>query len=197
MTTISSNSDLPARVAPPRPVSDRPDEVNYDELVISAAKAALLVLGVKVISVLVLAQYFGAPIRFQLWRGVLPHFAFSTSPETFASIVTWSTIAMASAALVLAAATVARTTDRDRQRLWGRLIAGVVVLETLALQIFRQPQGGPSVQWQWSWLVIVTGVAGIILLAVPLWTERRTERSEASRTALINEDAEANIGEQS
>ncbi len=189
MTAISSNTSESPRSTP----SKFQDEINYDELVISAAKAALLVLGVKVLSVLVLAQFFEAPIRFELWRGILPHFAFSTTPETFASIVTWSTIAMASAALVLAAATVARTTDRDRQRLWGRLIAGVVVLETLALQVFRQPQGGPSVQWQWSWLVVVTGVAGIILLAVPLWTER----NETIRSAQIKADAEANTGEQS
>ena len=187
MTAISSNTSEPAR-------SSTDASTNYDQLVLSAAKAALLVLGVKVFAVLVLAQYFGAPIRFQLWRGILPHFAFSTSPETFASIVTWSTIAMATAALMLAAITVARTTDRDRQRLWGRLVAGVVVLETLALQVFRQPQGGPSVQWQWSWLVIVTGLAGIILLAIPLWTDSRTKQGEANQTTKREDQVKATKG---
>ncbi len=155
-----------------RHLSKNTDSVNYEELVFSAAKAALLVLTVKILSVLVLAQIYSAPTRVNFWLGFVPHFAFSTNEATFASIVTWSTIAMASAALILAAITVARTTNRDRQRLWGRLIAGVVVLETLALQLFRQRSGGPNVQWQWSWLVVVTGCAGIILLAIPLWNER-------------------------
>lgn len=153
------------------------DQINYDELVLSAAKAALLVFMVKIGSVFALAQVFGASTRISFWLGFIPQIGFSTTEATFASIVTWSTIAMASAALILAAVTVARTTDRDRQRLWGRLIAGVVVLETLALQIFRQRSGGPSVQWQWSWLVVVTGCAGIIMLAVPLWNERISERA--------------------
>ena len=157
--------------------------VNYDELVLSAAKAALLVFAVKIVSVFVLAKVYGASISLNLWLGFVPHLAFSTTQDTFASIVTWSTMAMATAALLLAAITVARTTDRERQRLWGRLVAGVVVLETLALQVLRQSSGGPTVDWQWSWLVIVTGGAGIILLAIPLWNDRMAESARGSRPA--------------
>ncbi len=174
----------------PQPDTTAPSHqgVNYDELVISAAKAAFLVFAVKIVSVYGLAKIYGATLSLNLWRGFLPHLAFSTSEETFSSIVTWSTLAMATAALLLAAFTVARSANRERQRLWGRLVAGVVVLETLALQVFRQSSGGPAVQWQWSWLVVVTGVAGIILLAVPLWNDRAAR----SRTSSDSDSTPAN-----
>lgn len=161
---------------------------DYGDLVLSAIRAALIVLSVKVIAVVVLAQSLSASMSVGWWSGLVPHLLFSTTPETFSIIVTWSTIAMASAALLLASWTVARTTSRDRQRMWGRLVAGVVALETLALQLWRQRDGGPSVQWQWSWLVVVTACAGIILIAIPLWTERFRDTERATETAQAEQD---------
>lgn len=156
----------------PQPAQAAQAATNYDQLVWSAGRAALIVFTVKIVSVVILAKALGAPTKLSFWLGVVPHLAFSTDESTFRTIVTWSTISMASAALILAAVTVARTTSGDRQRLWGRLVAGIVALETLGLQLWRQRSGGTPVQWQWSWLVIVTGCAGIALLAIPLWTQR-------------------------
>lgn len=186
MTTASSHTEDQAT-----PVPHKRDD--YSDLVLSALRAAAFVLAIKVVAVVALAKAVGATSNVGWWAGVVPHFAFSTTPDKFSTIVTWSTIAMASAALLLASITVAKTATTQRQLMWGRLVAGVVALETLALQIFRQRDGGPDVQWQWSWIVIVTACAGIALIAIPLWTERAQTHGQ---TSLSNNDEPADMDAQ-
>ena len=114
------------------------DELNpeptYDDLVWSAVAAALAVLSAKIISVYAIGRLIGASVSIDLWLGLVPHIQFATSAENFTLIVTLSTLVMAAVALGLAALTFAGRLESTRQRVLGRGVASIIVLQTLSLE---------------------------------------------------------------
>ncbi len=145
----------------------------YDELVIWAAKGAILVLLAKIISVVILGQILGAPAGVDFWFGFIPHLIFSTTQANFTLIVTLSSLAMALTGLIFAGLTYADQVDESTQQRTGRGIASVIALQTLAMEVFRHEVIDPTIRWRLAWLVIVTGLGGITLIAITIWKDLR------------------------
>lgn len=155
------------------------DELNpeptYDDLVWSAVAAALAVLSAKIVSVYVIGRMIGATVSIDWWRGLVPHIQFATTSENFTLIVTLSTLVMAAVALGLAGLTFSGRLASTRQRVLGRGVASVIVLQTLALEAYRHRVQDATIRWSFAWLTIIAGVAGITLLAMSLWKDRAGE----------------------
>lgn len=161
----------------------------FDELVRNAAFAAALVFGVKIAASFVLARIHDAPTQTELWMGFVPHLLFRAPEHTFTSILRWSTVAMAVAALLLALVTLAQVSQRSTQRLLGRLVAPVVALETLAIQVIARSSASTGMGW--LWLAALAGVTASALFAVPLWADYQRQQRSRPRPATSTYSTEA------
>lgn len=180
-----SADDFATELDSARSPGDRPDTStdasadaqakSYDSLVWSAVQSAGLVLVVKILAVVVLARFMSASVGLDFWFGVVPHLQFATDAGSFTLIVTLSTIAMGIAAVALAALTFLGHLDDSRQRVVGRAVASVIVLQTFGLELYRHQVQDETIRWSLAWLVIVAGLGGITLLAMSLWKDRGGE----------------------
>ncbi len=153
------------------PASAPEAEKTYDELVLWAAKGALLVLVVKILSVLALGQFYGAPLSIDFWFGFIPHLLFATNQGNFTLIVTVSSLLMAVAALVFVAMRFVDDEPETRQRSLGRGVACVIALQTVGLEIIRHQIVDDTVRWRLAWVVIVVALIGIALVATTMWKD--------------------------
>ena len=142
-------------------------EPTYERLVLAAFSAALSVLLTKIAAVLLIANLVGATITVQLFLGFLPYFGIISDPETFTSIVTFSTIAMISAGLILLIRPVLQT-GWDRQNIWGRGVGLAIAAETFLLEAVRHFIWPDVVRWDWAWLGGFELLLGLVLLVTAL-----------------------------
>lgn len=157
-------------VAPDEPLTVEPAKT-YDELVLWAAKGALLVLATKVGSVILLGQFYSAPVSVDFWSGIIPRLLFSTTQENFTTIVTLSSLVMAVAGLLFVAGRFVDSATESKQRLVGRSVASLIALQTIGLEIIRHLLVDETIRWWLAWIVIATGVAGIALVVVTVWND--------------------------
>jgi len=143
------------------------DERGYRRLVLAAFSAALTVLLSKIAAVLLIANFVGATITIQFFLGFLPYFGIIADPNTFTTIVTFSTIAMISAALVLLIRPVLQS-GWDRQSIWGRGVGLAITAETFALEAFRHWVWPQVLRWDWAWLAGFELILGLVLLITAL-----------------------------
>jgi hypothetical protein len=142
-------------------------ERNYQQLVLTAFSASLTVLLAKIASVLLIANFSGATITIQFFLGFLPYFGIIADPSTFTTIVTFSTITMISAALVLLIRPVLQP-GWDRQAIWGRGVGLAVAAETFLLEAFRHWVWPKVLRWDWAWLAGFEMILGLVLLTTAL-----------------------------
>ena len=146
--------------------SPRPAET-YERLVLSAFSSALVVLLAKIVAVLLISNLAGATITIQFFLGFLPYFGIIADPETFTTIVTFSTIAMITASLFLLLRPVLQT-GWDRQSIWGRGVGLAIAAETFLLEALRHWVWPEVLRWDWAWLAGFELVLGLVLLVTAL-----------------------------
>lgn len=150
------------------PTLGTPSEVQtYERLVLSAFSAALTVLLVKIVAVLLIGNLTGATITIQFFLGFLPYFGIIADPGTFTDIVTFSTIAMITASLLLLLRPVLQT-GWDRQWIWGRGVGLAISAETFLLEALRHWVWPEVLRWDWAWLAGFELVLGLVLLITAL-----------------------------
>jgi hypothetical protein len=142
-------------------------EPTYERLVLAAFSAALSVLLTKIAAILLIANLVGATITVQLFLGFLPYFGIISDTETFTSIVTFSTIAMISAGLILLIRPVLQT-GWDRQDIWGRGVGLAIAAETFLLEAVRHWIWPEVVRWDWAWLGGFELLLGLVLFVTAL-----------------------------
>ena len=142
-------------------------ERNYQQLVLAAFSASLTVLLAKIAAVLLIGNFSGATITIQFFLGFLPYFGIIADPETFTTIVTFSTIAMISAALILLIRPVLQS-GWDRQSIWGRGVGLAVAAETFLLEALRHLVWPEVLRWDWAWLAGFELILGLVLLVTAL-----------------------------
>ncbi|MDX2343129.1 MAG: hypothetical protein QNL12_05035 [Acidimicrobiia bacterium] len=161
---------------PPIPLEDievaprlgRPiDERTYEHLVLAAFSAALTVLLTKIAATLLIANMLDATVTIQFFLGFLPYFGVIAEPATFASIVTFSTIAMITASLLLLVRPVLQV-GWSRQRIWGRGVGLAIGAETFFLEALRHWIWPSVLRWDWAWLAGFELILGLVLLATAL-----------------------------
>jgi hypothetical protein len=147
-------------------------EPTYERLVFAAFSAALTVLLTKIAAVLLIANIVGATITIQFFLGFLPYFGIIAEPHTFATIVTFSSIAMITAALIILIRPVLQV-GWDRQTIWGRGVGLAIAAETFILESIRHLLWPDVLRWDWAWL----GGFELILGAILLFTALKQSKS--------------------
>jgi len=143
------------------------EQRTYETLVKAAFSAALTVLLAKIAAVLLIGNFTGATITVQFFLGFLPYFGIIADPNTFTTIVTFSTIAMISAGLVLLIRPVL-TSGWERQEIWGRGVGLAIAAETFFLEALRHWVWPDVLRWDWAWLAGFELVLGLVLLITAL-----------------------------
>lgn len=143
------------------------DERTYERLVLAAFSAALTVLLTKIAAVLLIGNLLGATITIQFFLGFLPYFGVIADPSTFTSIVTFSTIAMITAGLVLLVKPVLQA-GWNRQTIWGRGVGLAIAAETFFLEALRHWIWPSVLRWDWAWLAGFELILGLVLLITAL-----------------------------
>ncbi len=143
------------------------DDQTYERLVITAFSSALTVLLAKIAAVLLIGNFSGATITIQFFLGFLPYFGIIADPSTFTTIVTFSTIAMITAGLVLLIRPVLQV-GWDRQSIWGRGVGLAIAAETFFLEALRHWVWPDVLRWDWAWLAGFELVLGLVLLITAL-----------------------------
>lgn len=142
-------------------------ERGYQRLVLTAFSASLTVLLSKIASVLLIGNFVGSTITIQFFLGFLPYFGIIADPKTFTTIVTFSTIAMVSSALVLLIRPVLQS-GWDRQSIWGRGVGLAITAETFLLEALRHWVWPQVLRWDWAWLAGFELILGLVLLITAL-----------------------------
>ena len=132
-----------------------------------AFSSALTVLLVKIAAVLLIGNLVGATITIQFFLGFLPYFGIIADPNTFTTIVTFSTIAMITAGLVLLMPPVLQA-GWDRQSIWGRGVGLAIAAETFFLEALRHWVWPDVLRWDWAWLAGFELILGLVLLITAL-----------------------------
>ncbi len=162
------------------------DEPTYETLVISAFSAALTVLLAKIAAVLLIGNFGGATITIQFFLGFLPYFGIIADPNTFTTIVTFSTIAMITAGLVLLIRPVLEA-GWDHQAIWGRGVGLAIGAETLFLEALRHWVWPDVLRWDWAWLAGFELVLGLVLLITALkQSNTSTDKVRSANTAHVD-----------
>jgi hypothetical protein len=143
------------------------EEQTYERLVLAAFSSALTVLVVKIAAVLLIGNFLGATITVQFFLGFLPYFGIIADPNTFTTIVTFSTIAMVSSTLVLLGRPVLEE-GWDRQSIWGRGVGLAITAETFILETIRHWIWPAVLRWDWAWLAGFLILLGLVLLITAL-----------------------------
>ena len=171
-----SNHDMFPEEFPPIPLDEvelapslptRTGEPTYEELVITAFSAALTVLLAKIAAVLLISNFTGATITIQFFLGFLPYFGIIADSRTFTSIVTFSTIVMITAGLVLMVRPVLQS-GWDRQAIWGRGVGLAITAETFLLEALRHWASPAVLRWDWAWLAGFELILGLVLFVTAL-----------------------------
>lgn len=161
-----------------------PPEKTYERLVLTAFSASLTVLLSKIAAVLLIGNFSGATITIQFFLGFLPYFGIIADPTTFTTIVTFSTIAMITAGLVLLIRPVLQS-GWDSQSIWGRAVGLAIGAETFLLEALRHWVWPQVLRWDWAWLAGFELVLGVVLLITALKQSKTrsdtVRRSHASR----------------
>jgi hypothetical protein len=144
-----------------------PPEKTYERLVLTAFSASLTVLLSKIAAVLLIGNFSGATITIQFFLGFLPYFGIIADPTTFTTIVTFSTIAMITAGLVLLIRPVLQS-GWDSQSIWGRGVGLAIGAETFLLEALRHWVWPQVLRWDWAWLAGFELVLGVVLLITAL-----------------------------
>lgn len=152
-------------------LGDTRREETYERLVLTAFSSALTVLLTKIAAVLLIGNLTGATITIQFFLGFLPYFGIIADPETFTTIVTFSTIAMITAGLVLLVRPVLQA-GWDRQSIWGRGVGLAIAAETFLLEALRHWVWPEVLRWDWAWLAGFELVLGVVLLVTALKQSR-------------------------
>ena len=147
------------------------EEKTYERLVLVAFSSALTVLLTKIAAVLLIGNLVGATITIQFFLGFLPYFGIIADPTTFTSIVTFSTIAMITAGLVLLITPVLQA-GWDRQSIWGRGVGLAIAAETFFLEALRHWVWPEVLRWDWAWLAGFELLLGLVLLITALKQSR-------------------------
>lgn len=179
-----SDRDLFPEQFPPIPLDDVElaprmgrygDEPTYERLVLAAFSAALVVLLTKIAAVLLIGNLLGATITVQFFLGFLPYFGVIAEPTTFTSIVTFSTIAMITAGLIILVKPVLQV-GWHRQTIWGRGVGLAIAAETFFLEALRHWIWPAVLRWDWAWLGGFELILGLVLLITALkQTDTRTD----------------------
>lgn len=140
---------------------------SYQRLVLTAFSASLTVLLSKIAAVLLIGNFVGSTITIQFFLGFLPYFGIIADPSTFTTIVTFSTIAMISSALVLLIRPVLQP-GWDRQSIWGRGVGLAITAETFLLEALRHWVWPQVLRWDWAWLAGFELILGLVLLITAL-----------------------------
>ncbi len=188
-----SDRDVFPEEFPPLPLDEieltptvRRDERTYETLVFTAFSAALTVLLAKIAGVLLIGNFLGATITIQFFLGFLPYFGVIADPSTFTTIVTFSTIAMITAALVLLVGPVLQT-KWDRQAIWGRGVGLAIAAETFLLEALRHWVWPDVLRWDWAWLAGFELVLGLVLLVTALkQSDSGTDNVRSARRAHVD-----------
>lgn len=143
------------------------EERTYERLVLVAFSSALTVLLVKIAAVLLIGNLVGATITIQFFLGFLPYFGIIADPNTFTSIVTFSTIAMITAGLVLLMTPVLQA-GWGSQSIWGRGVGLAIAAETFFLEALRHWVWPEVLRWDWAWLAGFELILGLVLLITAL-----------------------------
>ena len=149
----------------------------YSLLLRSAIRASLLVLSAKLLSVVVIANLEGAVVELRTLLTVIPYLSVSSSPQVFLDISTYSTLAMAVAATLYLAPTVA-VASTPPQVTWGRLLGIVLAAETAALQVLVHYLGLPNIRVERVWWIVVVLLAGMLLGVAGLGFTLRAPRAD-------------------
>jgi len=153
----------------------------YERLVLTAFSASVTVLLAKVAAVLLIGNFSGATITIQFFLGFLPYFGIIADPNTFATIVTFSTIAMITAGLILLIRPVLQS-GWDSQSIWGRGIGLGIAAETFLLDALRHWVWPEVLRWDWAWLAGFELILGAVLLTTALkQSKASTDRVRMSR----------------
>lgn len=161
--------------------------VTYEKLVVAAFAAALTVLLTKIAATLLIANLVGATTTIQFFLGFLPYFGIIADPRTFTTIVTFSTIAMISGALVLLIKPVLQA-GWDRQTTWGRGVGLGIAAETFFLEAVRHFIWPDVVRWDWAWLGGFELILGLVLLVTALkQAETSTDRVRSAHRAHVDD----------
>lgn len=139
----------------------------YERLVAAAFSSALMVLIAKIGAVLLISSFAGATITVQFFLKVLPYFGIIAEPRDFATIVTFSTIAMITVGLGMLVRPVLQV-GWDRQVVWGRAVGLAIAAETFLLEAIRHLLWPDVVRWDWGWLSGFLLVLGVVLLIATL-----------------------------
>jgi hypothetical protein len=148
-------------------VTGESSEPTYERLVMAAFSSALIVLLTKIAATLLVANVAGATITIQFFLGFLPYFGVIADPRTFTSIVTFSTIAMVTASLILIIKPVLQS-GWDQQTVWGRGVGLAIAAETFLLEVIRHLLWGNVLRWDWAWLAGFQLLLGLVLLLAAL-----------------------------
>lgn len=143
------------------------EERSYETLVLTAFSAAVTVLLAKIAAILLIGNFTGATITIQFFLGFLPYFGIIADPGTFTTLVTFSTIAMITAGLVLLVRPVLQT-GWNRQAIWGRAVGLAIGAETFALEALRHWVWPAVLRWDWAWLAGFELILGLVLLITAL-----------------------------
>lgn len=167
-------------------VGPRREERTYETLVLTAFSAALTVLLAKIAAVLLIANFLGATITIQFFLGFLPYFGIIADPSTFTTIVTFSTVAMITASLVLLVRPVLQV-GWDRQAIWGRGVGLAIAAETFFLEALRHWIWPEVLRWDWAWLAGFELVLGLVLLVTALkQSDTGTDNVLSARSAHVD-----------
>ena len=165
-------------------------EETYERLVITAFSSALTVLLTKIAAVLLIGNLTGATITIQFFLGFLPYFGIIADPETFTTIVTFSTIAMITAGLVLLVRPVLQA-GWDRQSIWGRGVGLAIAAETFLLEALRHWVWPEVLRWDWAWLAGFELVLGVVLLTTALkQSKSTTDNTRSGRRIRVDAEEE-------
>jgi hypothetical protein len=169
----------------PRVGFDR-EEQTYERLVIVAFSSAVTVLVIKIAAVLLIGNLVGATITIQFFLGFLPYFGIIADPSTFTTIVTFSTIAMITAGLVLLMTPVLQA-GWDRQSIWGRGVGLAIAAETFFLEALRHWVWPEVLRWDWAWLAGFELILGLVLLITALkQSQVDTDNVRSAREAHVD-----------
>ncbi len=163
-------------------------ERTYETLVLTAFSSAVTVLLAKIAAVLLIGNFSGATITVQFFLGFLPYFGIIADPGTFTTIVTFSTIAMITAGLVLLIRPVLQT-GWDKQAIWGRGVGLAIAAETFFLEALRHWVWPEVVRWDWGWLAGFELVLGVVLFITALkQANTGTDNARSARSVESTED---------
>ncbi|MDJ0960365.1 MAG: hypothetical protein QNJ88_06885 [Acidimicrobiia bacterium] len=185
--------DLPVPLVPggfwdpedQHPPTIEPELPDYESMVRNALIACLAVLASKVGWIVVVANVQGILVSVRLWGGFLPYLGMDVTDvatagnNTFATIVTVSTIGMGFTAVLLMAWPMIRP-GLPRLDVLGRSVAIAVVLETWIFEVFREVFDRTTLimRWDLAWITLVE----LLLAAALLFLTLKQPRSVADIT---------------